>query len=73
MGIGRSGGTRLGGGGGTPLARTVQSGAVGHSEIGKPRTVDQQRIRQLKTEISWLKQDDEILIDASAFFARELK
>ncbi len=46
---------------------------LGHSGIGKPLTVDQQRIRQLEVQLRQLKQDNEILKKASAFFARELK
>jgi transposase len=41
--------------------------------IGKPLTAEQQRIRQLEAELRQLKQDNEILKKASAFFARELK
>jgi len=41
--------------------------------IGKPLTVEQQRIRQLEQENRQLRGDVEILKKASAFFARELK
>ena len=41
--------------------------------IGKPLTVEQQRIRQLEVENRQLRQDVDILKKASAFFARELK
>ncbi|MNN94028.1 Transposase [compost metagenome] len=46
------------------------SGQLG---IGKPLTPEQQRIRQLEAELRQLKQDNELLKKASAFFARELK
>lgn len=45
----------------------------GGSGIGKPLTAEQQRIRQLEAELRQLKQDNDILKKASAFFARELK
>ena len=45
----------------------------GQPGIGKPLTAEQQRIRQLEAELRQLKQDNEILKKASAFFARELK
>ena len=45
----------------------------GQSGIGKPLTVEQQRIRQLEIENRQLRQDVAILKKASAFFARELK
>ena len=45
----------------------------GHPGIGKPLTVEQQRIRQLETENRQLRMDNDILKKASAFFARELK
>lgn len=41
--------------------------------IGKPLTPEQQRIRQLEEENRRLKQDNDLLKKASAFFARELK
>ena len=47
-----------------------QSGQAG---IGKPLTADQQRIRQLETENRQLRQDNDLLKKASAFFARELR
>ncbi len=47
-----------------------QSGQAG---IGKPLTVEQQRIRQLEAENRQLRQDNDLLKKASAFFARELK
>ena len=47
-----------------------QSGQPG---IGKPLTVEQQRIRQLEQENRQLRGDVDILKKASAFFARELK
>jgi len=47
-----------------------QLGQVGP---GKPLTAEQQRIRQLEAENRQLKQDNELLKKASAFFARELK
>jgi transposase len=47
--------------------------AAGRPGLGKPLTAEQQRIRQLETEIRQLKSDNEILKKASAFFARELK
>ncbi|WP_028240940.1 IS3 family transposase [Stutzerimonas azotifigens] len=45
----------------------------GQPGIGKPLTPEQQRIRQLEAELRQLKQDNELLKKASAFFARELK
>lgn len=45
----------------------------GKSGIGKPLTVELQRIRQLETENRQLRSDNELLKKASAFFARELK
>lgn len=45
----------------------------GQPGIGKPLTVEQQRIRQLEIENRQLRQDVAILKKASAFFARELK
>ena len=47
-----------------------QSGQRG---IGKPLTAEQQRIRQLENENRQLREDNDILKKASAFFARELK
>lgn len=46
---------------------------AGQPGLGKPLTVEQQRIRQLEEENRRLRQDVEILKKASAFFARELK
>ena len=46
---------------------------AGHSGIGKPLTVEHQRIRQLELENRQLKGDVDILKKASAFFARELR
>jgi transposase len=45
----------------------------GQPGIGKPLTVEQQRIRQLELENQQLRQDVTILKKASAFFAREMK
>ena len=45
----------------------------GQSGIGKPLTVEHQRIRQLEAENRQLRGDVEILKKASAFFARELR
>ncbi len=47
--------------------------AAGRPGIGKPLTVEQQRIRQLETENRQLKSDNDLLKKASAFFAREMK
>lgn len=47
-----------------------QSGEAG---AGKPLTAEQQRIRQLESENRQLRQDNDLLKKASAFFARELK
>lgn len=41
--------------------------------LGKPLTAEQQRIRQLEAENRQLRQDNDLLKKASAFFARELK
>ena len=46
---------------------------LGKRGIGKPLTVELQRIRQLETENRQLRSDNELLKKASAFFARELK
>ena len=51
----------------------VDAEQSGERGIGKPLTADQQRIRQLETENRQLKSDIDLLIKASAFFARELK
>ena len=45
----------------------------GQSGSGKPLTAEQQRIRQLENENRQLRQDNDLLKKASAFFARELK
>jgi len=45
----------------------------GQSGIGKPLTAEQQRIRQLESENRQLRQDNDLLKKASAFFARELR
>jgi transposase len=45
----------------------------GRSGVGKPLTTEQQRIRQLEIENRQLRQDNDLLKKASAFFARELK
>ena len=45
----------------------------GQSSIGKPLTAEHQRIRQLELENKQLRDDVDILIKASAFFARELR
>ena len=45
----------------------------GQSGVGKPLTAEQQRIRQLESENRQLRQDNDLLKKASAFFARELK
>ncbi len=47
-----------------------QAGGAG---IGKPLTAEQQRIRQLEVENRRLREDNDLLKKASAFFARELK
>jgi transposase len=47
-----------------------QAGSPG---IGKPLTPEQQRIRQLESELRQLRMDNDLLKKASAFFARELK
>ena len=50
--------------------RAEQQGKPG---IGKPLTLELQRIRQLETENRQLRSDNELLKKASAFFARELR
>lgn len=60
----------------TAIRRWVQqfeAEQLGQSGIGKPLTAEQQRIRQLERENQQLKQDNDLLKKASAFFARELK
>jgi len=44
---------------------------LGQSGIGKPLTVEQQRIRELEIENRQLRADNDLLKKASAFFARE--
>ena len=46
------------------------SGVVG---VGLPLTPEQHRIRELEKEVLRLKSDNDILKQASAFFAREMK
>ena len=53
--------------------KQVNAEASGQAGIGKPLTTEQQRIRQLEIENKQLRQDNELLKKASAFFARELK
>ena len=60
----------------TAVRRWIQQYEVelsGQPGIGKPLTSEQQRIRQLEVENRQLKQDNELLKKASAFFAREMK
>lgn len=45
----------------------------GQRGIGKPLTAEQQRIRELEAQNLQLRQDNDFLKKASAFFARELK
>lgn len=47
-----------------------QAGGAG---VGKPLTAEQQRIRQLEVENRRLREDNDLLKKASAFFAREMK
>ncbi len=51
----------------------VDAEQAGQPGIGKPLTAEQQRIRQLEAENRQLRQDNDLLKKASAFFARELK
>jgi transposase len=53
--------------------RQLEAERSGSPGIGKPLTADQQRIRELEGEVRRLKQDNDLLKKASAFFARELK
>lgn len=46
---------------------------AGRPGIGKPLTAEQQRIRQLESQVRQLQSDNELLKKASAFFAREMK
>jgi transposase len=46
---------------------------AGRPRADRPLTPEQQRIRQLEAENRQLKSDNEILKEASALFARELK
>ncbi|MBK57546.1 MAG: hypothetical protein CML01_01785 [Pseudomonas sp.] len=60
----------------TAVRRWVQqyeAESSGQPGIGKPLTPEQQRIRQLEAENLRLKQDNDLLKKASAFFAREMK
>lgn len=65
MNIGRTAVSRW-----TEQYRAEQLGKTG---IGKPLTVELQRIRQLEIENRQLRSDNDLLKKASAFFARELK
>lgn len=47
--------------------------AAGQCGIGLPLTPEQRRIRELEAQLLQLRQDNDILKKASAFFARELK
>ena len=51
----------------------VDAEQAGRPGIGKPLTAEQQRIRQLEAENRQLRQDNDLLKKASAFFARALK
>jgi transposase len=51
----------------------VEAEQLGNSDIGKPLTAEQKRIRQLELENRQLKSDNDLLKKASAFFARELR
>lgn len=51
----------------------VDAEQAGQPGIGKPLTAEQQRIRQLEAENRQLREDNDLLKKASAFFARELK
>lgn len=51
----------------------VDAEHAGGRGIGLALTADQQRIRQLEHENRQLRQDNDILKKASAFFARELR
>ncbi len=51
----------------------VDAEKTGLPGIGRPLTAEQQRIRQLEAELRQLRQDNDLLKKASAFFARELK
>ena len=51
----------------------VDEEAAGRPGVGKPLTLEQQRIRRLEAENKQLRGDVDILKKASAFFARELK
>ncbi|GHU34423.1 transposase [Betaproteobacteria bacterium] len=51
----------------------VDAELLGQSGIGKPLTAEQQRIRHLEGENRQLRQDNDLLKKASAFFARELR
>lgn len=49
-----------------------RAGGAGGSGAFPPLTAEQQRIRQLEAENRQLRQDNDLLKKASAFFAREL-
>ena len=53
--------------------KQYQAELNGQPGIGKPLTVEQQRMRQLETENRQLRMDNDLLKKALAFFARELK
>jgi transposase len=46
---------------------------LGQTGVGKPLSVELQRIRQLEQENRLLRSDNDLLKKASAFFAREMK
>ena len=58
---------------GVSIGQVCTDMSIGDSGIGKPLTVEQQRIRQLELENRQLKSDNDLLKKASAFFARELR
>lgn len=53
--------------------RQLEAEQTGLPGAGKPLTSEQQRVRQLESENRQLRQDNDLLKKASAFFARELR
>ena len=56
-----------------PWVAQFDAELLGGAGIGKPLTVEQQRIRELEQENRRLRGDNDLLKKVSAFFARELK
>ena len=53
--------------------RQYESELSGRGGMGKPLTVEQQRIRELEAQLRQLRLDNDILKKASALFAQQLR